>query len=202
MKKVIPFILLCFSLLLAKADSPLTSTEFWRAYKNESIIQYTKDVGVMDKKIAKFLMDEKNNIGLKVAVCNVLSWNIDGQNNANLLFAFISKKYHFKPEHEDLDRLNAGELACMGYLTAMDDYFSPQKGLPYLEMAVEKERTSLAIQIVNALVEAQVAFESDWCAVFTLVHEVSIDDHLKADFLHEAEDIIMEYINLYEENCQ
>lgn len=54
------------------ADSPITSTDFYRAYTDVSIVKTAKEKGVMDKEIANYLHSSKNPIDVKAAVINAL----------------------------------------------------------------------------------------------------------------------------------
>ena len=183
------------------ADSPLTSTGFWIAYQDEKIVKYARFEGKMNRKIAKFLMDKNEIMGLKAAVCNALGWKFEGQNNAFLFLKYLSAEYNFKEERIEWDLLSADELACYGYLVSMDDYFNPAQGITTLNLAIKKNSNSKTIKILHALVKAQIAFESDWCAVFTLMNEV-INDHLLVNDLNDAAiKIITDYISLYKSSC-
>ena len=75
MKKYTPFlcILFVFGLSTAKADSPLTSTPFWTAYKSVKEVNYAKENG-MNKKTLKFLCGKKGASVIKLAVINSLGW--------------------------------------------------------------------------------------------------------------------------------
>ena len=197
-------LLTCFWMLNlspVKADSPLTSTGFWEAYQKERIIKYARAKGKMNKKIAKFLMKPEVSMGLKAAVCNSLGWNFDGQKNALFFLNLLVEEYHFSMDKIDWNKLSADELACYGYLLAMDDYFHPGNGLQAMNLALEKNGKSLAIQMLVALVKSQIAFDEDWCAVYTVVQSVNENKSLDADLNETAREIIMEYIRLYQDSC-
>lgn len=194
---------LCLILLAvqSKADSPLTSTYFAKAYEKNKIVKYAAETGQIDAKIAKFLMNEKKPLAVKAAVANALGWDMNGKKNARIYIVHLRKKYGFGADEFNMEKVSAGDLMLMGYLTALDDYFNPANGLEYLQMAAKKNPNSLTIRMMKALVEAQIAFDIDWCQVFKIVATAGADDSPNPDFSMEAISMIMEYIDLYKEEC-
>lgn len=55
--------------------------------------------------------------------------------------------------------------------------------------------------MINALIYAQIAIDYDWCAVFQVCDSVVKDDDLIIDINPKAIEQIMEYMNLYSDNC-
>lgn len=200
LKFILPIILILMGLQI-KADSPLTSTYFAKHYESFKIVKYAAEVGTIDKKIAKYLMNEKKPIAVKAAIANALGWDMAGKNNSKWYASFLRPKYNWAPGAFNADDLTAADLMLMGYLTALDDYFNPQHGLEYLAMAEEKMPQSLTVRMMHALVKSQVAFDSDWCQVYQIVAMVAADDSPNLDFAPEAVEIIMEYISLYKDEC-
>lgn len=199
-------ICLLFSLAIAfcfqaKADSPLTSTPFADAYADVSIVKYASGKGKVDKKIAKFLMDEKNAIDEKAAVVNALGWDIDGKQNAGIFMNFLKKKYKKNESSDILHVANGSELMCLGYMTAMDDYFNPAPGEKILALAAKKMPDSYTVQMIYSLARAQVHFDTNWCQVWKVVNAVDEDSNLTMELRSEARTIIMDYISLYKSEC-
>lgn len=197
--------LLSFCLILlafqSKADSPLTSTNFAKAYENNKIVKYAAEAGEIDAKIAKFLLNEKKPIAVKAAVANALGWDMNGKKNARIYTVHLRKKYGFGANEFEMEKVSAADLMLLGYLTALDDYFNPSNGLEYLELAAKKNPNSLTIRMMLALVKSQIAFDSDWCQVYQLVAMAAADDSPNPDFSGEAISLIMEYIDLYKDEC-
>ncbi|MDD5070433.1 MAG: hypothetical protein PHV17_06855 [Candidatus Omnitrophica bacterium] len=155
----------------------------------------------MDNTIAKFLLS-KASIDKKIAVINALGWNFKGKGNAEAFCLYLNNPYGFDNEKIDLafaDRVNSDNLLCYGYLLAMDDYFQPERALPYIEHAVKKKPNSLTFKMLEALVKAQIALGKDWGDVWVSVSNVVDDKTLKKDMSVKAVNEIMEYINLYKD---
>ncbi len=197
------FWLAIFSKNTALADSPITSTDFSSAYSTESIVQYAGTVnGILDKKLMKYLANSKNPISLKLAVINKLSWNTDGENNAALYFEFLQKKKKLADENEFLKKGSAEDLICYAYLLAMDNYFDVTRAAEFADKAVKLNEKSYAIQIIHALITAQVHFDGDWCLIYRVCDKVRKNQTLEHDFSAKANAIIFEYIELYKEYCK
>ena len=158
--------------------------------------------GVMGLEIAEFLTSPENPIDVKAAVINALSWKFDGKNNAELYAYYLALLYHVSVTELDTEFLSADEVFCMGYLTAMDDYFHPEKALPILEEAHKMMGNSFTVSIILALAKAQRAFDSDWCEVWKLTEVVLQNKELNQDLRPEAIKMIVDYMILYKEYCK
>ena len=156
----------------------------------------------MGLEIAEFLSSPENPIDIKAAVINGLSWRIDGKSNAELYTYYLALLYHLPLKELDIDVLSADEVFCIGYLSIMDDYFYPEKALPFLEKAQEMAKDSFTVSIVLALAKAQMAFNSDWCEAWKLVENVLKNKDLKQDLRPEAAKMIVDYMMLYKEYCK
>ena len=64
---------------------------------------------------------------------------------------------------------------------------------------------SLTAWTVRALVRGQVAFDADWCDVWSeidFVLELRRAGEIEEDFRPEALEVVVEYLRLYEEFCE
>jgi len=184
------------------ADSPVTSTEFSFAYADIDIVKKAGKLGVLNDEIANFLLSGKNSIDKKAAVCNALSWDLNGKNNAGLFSGFLAKKYNSTIEMLDMDDLSADELLCLGYLKVLDNYFEPKPALIILEKAKSKNKKSFTIQIIYALVQSQIFLnENTWCKIWQVCTAVRNNKSLNKDMRIEAVDAIFEYIDIYKAEC-
>ena len=201
MKKLLVLILLISQYTFA--DSPLTSTEFYKAYLSiPEVLAASTSNGTLTDKHFNFLNDKENNIGEKIALINALKWNIKGKKNAKLyvnkLFAF-NKKYTSKNFYQEA---TAEELICYAYLKAMDDYLDVNKALTFSKKALEKNPTSSTIHIVHQLINAQTALHNkNWCQVYTLFQKVALNKSLNKDFNLKALKVILNYTNGYKKYC-
>ena len=184
------------------ADSPITATKFYEAYLDVKMVERAHLEGVMGLEIAEFLTSPEKPIDVKAAVINALSWRFDGKNNAELYAYYLALLYHVSVAELDTEFLSVDEIFCMGYLTAMDDYFHPEKALPILEEAHKVIKESFTVSIILSLVSAQMVMDYDWCAVWRLTEEVLKNKELKQDFRPEAVKMIVDYMILYKEYCE
>ena len=184
------------------ADSPITATDFYEAYLDVKMVERAHLEGVMGLEIAEFLTSPENPIDVKAAVINALSWRFEGKKNAELYAYYLALLYHLSITELDMAFLSADEIFCMGYLTAMDDYFHPEKAVSLLEEAHELMKDSFTVSIILAITKAQRAFDSDWCEIWKLTEEVLQNKELKQDLRPEAMKRIIDYMILYKEYCR
>ena len=206
MKKIFIFVLLLKLLFIfptiSHADSPITATNFYEAYMDVKMVERAHLEGVMGLEIAEFLTSPENPIDVKAAVINGLSWRFEGKKNAELYAYYLALLYHLSITELDTAFLSADEIFCLGYLTAMDDYFHPEYAIQLLEEAHEKNKDSFTVSIILAIAKAQIAFDSDWCEVWKLTEEVLQNKELKQDLRPEAIKRIIDYMILYKEYCR
>ena len=206
MKKILLVVLLLNILFsfpaTSQADSPITATDFYEAYMDVKMVERAHLEGVMGLEIAEFLTSPENPIDVKAAVINALSWRFDGENNAELYAYYLALLYHVSVTELDTEFLSADEIFCLGYLTAMDDYFHPEKALPILEEAHKVIKESFTVSIILALARGQKVMDYDWCEVWRLTEEVLTNKELRQDLRPEATKMIIDYMVLYKEYCK
>jgi hypothetical protein len=181
------------------ADSPLTSTNFSKAYKDSEIIQLaSKTEGKLTIELMDYLSNNKNPIELKIALINELGWRFDGQNNSTIFYNYLKEKSKL----EDINEADANILICYAYLKALDNYFDVEDAIIYAKKAKSKNEKSYTINIICALIEAQKAMDSDWCEVYNLTNNVRINNTLNQDMKKDSISIIFDYMDLYKDNCK
>ncbi|MEO0376901.1 MAG: hypothetical protein AAF329_20230 [Cyanobacteria bacterium P01_A01_bin.17] len=186
----------------SRADSPITSTDFSKAYQDYDIITKAQKTGTLDLEMAQYLSSPSTPIDIKAALINALSWKFEGKRNATLYRQYLGLTYKQPIEKLRPEQLSDDELFSLGYLTVMDDYFKPEKAQPYLEAAQQRTPKSYTIAMVNALTQAQAALNSDWCQVWRVTEKVVNDSTLDQDLRPAAKKIILDYMGLYEESCR
>ncbi|HQU32455.1 MAG: hypothetical protein HRU72_08615 [Planctomycetia bacterium] len=186
---------------ISRADSPITTTDFYRAYLDVQIVQRAHLEGVMGLEIAEYLSSPENPIDVKAAAINALSWRFEGKNNAELYMYYLGLLYHVSILELDTDFLSADEIFCLGYLMVMDNYFDPAHALPLLEVAQKAMKDSFTVSIILALTKAQIILTEDWCAVWKLTEKVLENRALNLDLRPEAIKIIVDYMILYKDYC-
>ena len=193
-----------FFLSIANADSPITSTDFYKAYLHIPEVEEAHEIGVLSDKIAQFLLDSENSLDKKSAVINALSWDFDRKINAFLFKRYLKAKYQVKDDIDSLMKImNDEELFCLGYMTVMDNYFDPEKSLIYFESASSSIRESYTFQIINALIKTQslIKDQDKWCRIWTTINAVETNKELKVDMNAEGRKIILDYIKTYRDYC-
>ncbi|MCM3626639.1 copper amine oxidase N-terminal domain-containing protein [Paenibacillus glycanilyticus] len=197
-------ILLSFILLLAAmnlgekkafADSPVTSTTFYKAYLDLDIVAKAHKSG-FSTEIAEFLAAEKNPLDQKAAVMNAIyssySWNERDIVNQ------YSKAVYGKPASElNIKLLRGDELFVLGYLKVLDHYLEPDTY--WIGLASESLPKSMTVALINALAKSQDSFDLSYC----YLERVLADKNLVKDIRQEAIAIITDYIDLYkkDEGC-
>lgn len=178
----------------AVADSPVTSTEFYKAYLDEEIVRTADAVGVVTKELAEYLADESAPLDIRAAVINAIGWEGDRTGRTE---AFAH--YAYGKEYSDLDLsvLRGDELFIIGYLLAMDDYFDTARAEELLRNAKKNMKDSFTVAMIHAVVMSQSQMSSSWKEVWKIVANVAFDERLKMDMRPEAAEIIINYMVLY-----
>ncbi|MGF1601302.1 MAG: hypothetical protein ACFCU8_04655 [Thermosynechococcaceae cyanobacterium] len=185
-----------------RADSPITSTNFSQAYQDYDIIQRAEQTGILDVEMAQYLSSRSTPVDIKAALINALSWKFEGKHNATLYQYYLGLTYNQPIADLKPSQLSNDELFALGYLTVMDDYFKPNKALPYLQEAQQRQPKSYTVAMVTALTKAQVALESDWCQVWRVTEKVVNDSALEQDLRPAAQGIILDYMGAYKQSCR
>jgi len=150
--------------ITAFADSPVTSTDFSKAYTDIEIVKTAGEKGVIDQEIANYLYSSKNPIDIKAAVINALGWKYEGKSNAK---NYVKLMYSKDIDKLEVDSLSAEEIFCVSYMTALDDYFHVERALQLMEKAYEKNNNSLTIAIIRSVLRGQVALTNgNWGMVW------------------------------------
>lgn len=203
MKKIfcLSFIFACACVPVLKADSPVTSTVFYSAYMEHEIVGYAEQSGVLDDKIAAYLLDEGNLIDVKAAVINALGWDYYGTNNSATFMDHVAKAHGTTAAKLNYASLSGSELMCMGYLKIMDNYNSTDTALQILELARQKMSRSFTVNMIWAIADAQQKFDADWCGVWTNTAQVLNNTALVRDMKTSAIQSVVDYMILYKGSC-
>ena len=185
------------------ADSPLTSTPFYKGYMDLEIIKNaTKSKGTISKEQLEYLTDSKNPIAVKLALINCLGWNFKGQSNASKYIKYV---YRFNPKINNqnfIHKATPEELICYAYLKAMDNYFNIQFASKFASQAKLKAPTSFSIQLIGTLIQVQGTNQKNWCSVYTKINQVRTNKKLKLDLRPKSVNTIYGYIDSYKEYCK
>lgn len=184
-----------------RGDSPLTSTDFYRAYLDIETVERAAREHTLDEEIAGFLSSPENRIDIKAAVVNALSWGSNSSQNAAFYLDYLLKTYSQSSEADLIERLGGDELLCLGYLRALADYFHPENALPLLRQARVKNPGSFTAALILTLAEAEAAMGSDWCKVWRLTEKLLDDPQLQREMRPEATGIVEDYMIIYRDYC-
>lgn len=191
----------------AMADSPLTSTEFTAPYADFDIVQKAAadKAHVLTNEQAGFLASANTPAGARAALVNALSWNTNGQNNAALFINYLQNKdvsVQATQSVEDiLVKADAEVIALYAYLLAMDNYMEVDEADYWADVAVQKKPQSLTVNMISALIQAQMALDDDWCKVYQTVDDVRNNMDLNRDLKEQAISSIFDYIEAYQTSC-
>jgi hypothetical protein len=195
-------VILLFFVTQSFADSPLTSIDFKKAYQDVEIVKLaaTKQ-GILTEDLMGFLIDNTQQIQFKIALINELGWDINGKKNAGLLISYLLQKKLFATEEAILENADGDLLICIAYLKAMDNYFNVHDALAWAKKAKQKADKSYTVQMIGAIIEAQIYLGSNWCKVYKTVRKVERRKGVKRDMDAKAADLIFIYIDGYKKCC-
>lgn len=95
MKKLLMILMgLIISANISFADSPLTSTDFYRAYLDVPIVKKAADKpGKLTEEMMDFLYNDNNPLDQRIALINAVGWNFDGLSTFDDYIDYCSKYY-------------------------------------------------------------------------------------------------------------
>ncbi len=195
-RKAFTLFIIFFSINLSLADSPITSTDIYKAYTDIEMVKYAKKHLKMDEKIANYLHSADVSLDIKAAVINAVGWSVDGMNSAEKYSQYI---FSSSLKELNTDTLSTDDLFCLGYLRVLDDYFHPKLALPYITKARDMNNKSFTVAIIYALIQAQIIMndEGSWCDMWDVVYKVYDDKSVYNDMREDARKIIRDYMVLY-----
>ncbi len=196
---------LCFLLVAhtSFADSPLTSTPFYKGYLDIAIIkEAAKSDGTITEKQLQFLTDSKNPIAIKLALINSLGWNIKGKSNAPKYLKYVYQQNTKLNNSNFINKATAEELICYAYLKAMDNYFNVKLANVFTKQAMRKASTSYSIQLIGTLIQVQGVNAKNWCTIYTNMNQVRTNKKLKLDFRDKSVQAVFSYTDGYKEYCK
>lgn len=197
---------LCF-LLMANttfADSPLTSTPFYKGYLDVAIIkEAAKSNGIITEKQLQFLTHQKNPIAIKLALINSLGWNTKGKSNAPKYLEYLFEKQSLLNYKNFINKASADELICYAYLKAMDNYFNVKSASVFAKQAMRKAPTSYSIHLIGTLIQAQPLLNSkNSSGIYTNMNQVLTNKKLQRDFRDKSVSAVFSYTDGFKEYCK
>lgn len=186
------------SVAMSFADSPLTSTRFCQHYENYWAVIEAQEKGEMTPELISFLLDNKNPVEVRIAVINALGWNVDGTQNYNILAAFAIITGGYSSEKQFVKKMDGGTLIVMAYCKAMSDYFDVDKAVKMSKVAQRKDKKSLCVNFIAALIQSQkMMHDGKYSQISAVVNDVLGNPKYDRDMQSDAIKSVMEYISLY-----
>lgn len=185
------------------ADSPLTSTPFYKGYMDITIIKNAaKSNGTITIQQLEYLTYTKNPIAIKLALINSLGWNTKGKSNATRYIAYLFEQKPQLNYKNFINKASAEELICYAYLKAMDNYFDTQFASKFATEAKRKAPTSYSIQLIGTLIQVQRVNAKNWCSIYTKMNHLKTNKKLKLDMRLISTAAIFSYTDVYKEYCK
>jgi hypothetical protein len=204
MKKHLVTLILALAATTMWADSPLTSTQFWQIYNfpcdtlTFPIYQHFDKYG-WSPEVKDDLCSPEISIEQRLCLVNLVGWNFNGQDHFEELVTYYMGKNNYKDRKLAFREMDGLMLSVFAYVKAMDDYFDVTEARKLSKEAVERAPNSRAVAMIDALIAAQIAMDSNWGKVYRVCQQVVDNKSLDKDFSDAAIYGIMEYINLYAE---
>jgi len=209
MKKTLLLLLLTFSINCVFADSPLTSTDFYKAYLDLSLVQEASlSKGKITNEMMEYLDKEANPLDVKLAIINAIGWDHKGVMNSKMYFMHVMNKKKYKSDFGGdfmAFKWNAtrDELICFSYLKGLDNYFDVVDAFEIAEEALRKSPNSFAVNIIYNLIKAQgLTAYNESCYASRLFLSLYKDPKLKMDMREKSLSYVFEYMTSIGSNCK
>lgn len=209
MKRIYTIAVLLFLVCkIGYADSPLTSTDFYRAYLDIPIVKSAAaNPGKLSHEQMAYLLEDRNPLDVRLALINAVGWNIDGLTTFTDYLAYSLNNYPKEKHGHPADKIVTTEdlfssaspqqMAVLVYLRAMSDYLNVSQAYQIADMAMQNSISSESFMLPMALVWAQLKLmQGEWEAIYPSFEYLFLNAQEK-DMRPEAVKIIMDYIGEY-----
>ena len=207
MKKFLILILLISQYTFA--DSPLTSTDFYKAYMDVPLVQKAlKCKGKINNEMLEYIYEETNPLEIKLAIINAIGWNVKGNKSSKLYFKFVMNKKKYKSDFGgDSTAFNwnatADELICYAYMKALDNYFDVTDAFEVAGLALKKSPKSFAVNMIYNLIKAQgLTSYREYCTASKMFNTLKNNPNLTTDMKKESMPFVFEYMDYIGKDCK
>ena len=207
MKKLLILILLISQYTFA--DSPLTSTDFYKAYMDVPLVQKAlKCKGKINNEMLEYIYEETNPLEIKLSIINAIGWNVKGNKSSKLYFKFVMNKKKYKSDFGgDSTAFNwnatADELICYAYMKALDNYFDVTDAFEVAGLALKKNPNSFAVNMIYNLIKAQGLISyGETCYVKKMFNTLKNNPNLTTDMKIESMPFVFEYMDDIGKDCK
>ncbi len=209
MKKIF---IITLSILLSHftyADSPLTSTDFYKAYLDvPMVLEAMHSNGQITNGMMEFMIDDSNPLDVKLAIINAIGWQHKGLMLSEMYLTKVINKKKYMSEFESdymAFKWNAtrDELLCFAYMKAMDNYFDVTDAFEIANETLRKYPDSFAVNMIYNLIKAQglVAF-NEYCYAAKIFSVFKNNASLKMDMRKEALSYVTKYMDDLDLDCK
>ena len=209
MKNLLLLLFLTFSINTVFADSPLTSTDFYKAYMDVPMVQEASlSKGRMTLEMMNYIDDDANPLDVKLAIINAIGWEHKGLINSKIFFMYVMKKKNY-PSDLNNDYMafkwNAtrDELICYSYMKALDNYFDVVEAFDIAGDALRKSPDSFAVNMIYNLIKAQGLSDfGENCYASKMFLTLKDNPKLKMDMRKESMSYVFEYMDDIGKDCK
>ncbi|MFC4102322.1 copper amine oxidase N-terminal domain-containing protein [Paenibacillus xanthanilyticus] len=180
---------------IARADSPLTSTDFHEAYANVAKVSEARKNG-LTKNVAAFLASEKTALAEKAAAVHAIYAGAGAWEERDLASQYVKLAYGKALSSLGTKTLRPDEVFVVGYLKAMDHYLAPDTA--WLAAAQDAMPDSLTAALIYALAQSQGQPDSSlygWCAIERVLNDSSLKKDMRQDAIYRIKNYMMLYQN-------
>ena len=209
MKKTLLLIFFTFSINFVFADSPLTSTDFYKAYMDVPMVQEASlSKGSITNEMMEYIDDDDNPLEIKLAIINAIGWEHKGMMVSKMYFMFVMNKKKYKTEFGgefSAFKWNASrdELICFSYMKALDNYFEVVDAFEIAGEAVRKYPDSFAVNMIYNLIKAQgLTAYGESCYASKMFLTLKDNPKLKMDMRKESMSYVFEYMEEIGKDCK
>jgi hypothetical protein len=185
------------------ADSPLTSTPFYKAYLDVEIIEKASKEHILNVDEIMYLLDSANSLDKRLALVNAKSFKLDSEPMNSEMFA-DSLKSLFITDSTNYLSIPSELKLLLAYIIAMEDYMYPNKAFSVIT-AVAEDKTimkSSEYQLVVGLVLGNMIMETGFCDVWKNIEPFFNNAETPNSFRKEAIKIIQDYMIGYKKYCE
>ena len=200
MNKVLLFFVTLSLSITSFADSPLTSTYFYKHYLDNSLVAEAQKTKAITHEMIVYILDADKPIEVKVAIINALGWGSNSNENYLELRAYAMNKYDVYTDKKLFDKIDGKVMVCFAYMKGLSDYFDVKDAVKMSKLAQKKDKDSYCVNIIAALIQAQEYFNKNrWDMIYSTVNQANNTTWKNNDISDEAAVSLMEYIGSYKE---
>jgi hypothetical protein len=207
MKKLIILILLISQ--YAFADSPLTYTDFYKAYMDVPMVQDAlKSKGKINNEMMEYIDNDANPLDIKLAIINAIGWEHKGLINSKIFFMYVMNKKKYKTDFSGEYMAfkwyaTRDELICYAYMKAMDNYFDVVEAFDIAGDALRKSPDSFAVNMIYNLIKSQGLTDfGENCYASKMFLTLKDNPKLKMDMRKESMVYVFEYMVYIGKDCK